>query len=129
MRTVIISAGIVVLGGLSLSGCAGTLPREAAVPAGPPPNVAFYDVAPPGALPLGPIKVTVCDGTRPVVTRRILEAAAVKGGNGVTQLTCHNEGMSMACFSRWTCEGQAVNVLPPPPPPPPPVRKRRSKRR
>lgn len=129
MRRVMIAAAMVTLGGLLLSGCAGVLQQEAATPAGPLPDVTFYSVAPPGAVPLGPIKVTVCDGTRPVVTRRVLEAAALKGANGVTQLTCHNEGMSLTCFSRWTCEGQAVKVLPPPPPPPPPVKKRRSKRR
>ena len=43
------------------------------MPAGPPPNVAFYNAAPPGSQQLGPFKVSVCNGTRPVMTRKVLE--------------------------------------------------------
>ena len=97
--------------------------------AAPPPNAAFYGVAPPGAVPLGSIKVRLCDGDRSTMTVRILEEAVRKGGNGVTQLTCRDQGISMACWHQPACEALAINVPPPPPPPPPKKKPRRAQHR
>jgi hypothetical protein len=126
MRYALIAA----MGGLLLAGCAGTTEVvETTTVVGPPPNVAFYGVAPPGAQPLGPIVVTLCKGNRATMRRRLMEAAAQKGGNGITQLTCGDAGMTMSCWgSRPRCEAQAINIPPPPPPPPPKKKKRHSKR-
>lgn len=88
-------------------------------------NVITYDVAPPNAISLGPVTVTACNGTRDVAVRRIVTAAGGKGGNGITQLACHDQGMSFYCWSSVTCEASALNV--PPPPPPPPVVKPRTR--
>ena len=110
--------------GLFIAGCTSTPPPEEAMPAGPPPNVAFYNAAPPGSQQLGPFKVSVCNGTRPVMTRKVLDEAARLGGDGVTQLTCRTEDTG-SCSRTSVCEGVAINTKPPPPPPPPPRRRRR----
>jgi hypothetical protein len=118
------------LAALAVAGCAATPQPTDALAAAPPPNAAFYGVAPPDAVPLGPVSVTLCDGDRATMTRRILEQAVRKGGNGVTRLTCSNKGMSMTCWRQPTCNAVAINVPPlPPPPPPPPKKKRHAKRR
>jgi hypothetical protein len=128
MRYALIAA----MGGLLVVGCAGTSEvalDSTTVVAGPPANVTFYGVAPPTALPLGPIEVTLCRGNRATMRQRLIEAAAQKGGNGITQLTCGDAGMTMSCWgNRPRCTAQAINI-PPPPPPPPPKKTRRGKRR
>jgi hypothetical protein len=128
MRYALIAA----MGGLFVAGCAGTsevVVDSTTVVAGPPPNVAFYSVAPPTAVPLGPVEVTICRGNRATMRQRLVEAAARKGANGLVGLTCGDAGMTMSCWgSRPHCEAQAINI-PPPPPPPPPKKRRRGKRR
>jgi len=120
-------APFAVLAALAVAGCAATPQATEAIAAAPPPNAAFYGVAPPDAVRLGAVSVTLCDGDRATMTRRILEEAVRKGGNGVTRLTCSDKGLSMTCWRRPTCEAIAINV--PPLPPPPPKVNRRGKRR
>ena len=115
-KSVMRNGAIAIACGFLVAGCAST-PEEAA-PVGPPPNVAFYNAAPAGSTQLGPIKVSLCNGTRPVVTRKLLDEAARLGGNGITQLTCRTETASSSCSHTAECEGMAINVPATPPPPP-----------
>jgi len=122
MRSPIVAAGCLLL----VAGCASDPDRSPDVSASwtPPPNVVTYNVAPPNALPLGPVKEKACNGTREIAVSRLLTAVSRQGGNGVTQLTCSDEGLSFSCLalSSVTCEAIALNVPPPPPPPPPVVK-------
>ena len=122
---------LVALMGCSLlvAGCTSAMDRslDASASVEPTQSVVTYDVAPPNALPLGPVTASVCDGTREVAVRRLLASVSSKGGNGLTQLTCNKEGMSFSCWSSVTCEATALNVPPPPPPPPPVVPRKRVK--
>ena len=124
MRIPIIVAGCLLL----VTGCASDPDRalDSSASVGPAPNVATYDVAPPNALSLGPVKEKACNGTREVAVRRLLTAVSRQGGNGVTQLTCTEERISFSCWSSVICEATALNV-PPPPPPPPVVKPKRVK--
>ena len=89
-------------------------------------TVKIYDVAPPNASPLDQISATACDGPRGAAMDQLLALTSQRGGNGMTQLSCKSEGMSMACWSSETCTAMALNV-PPPPPPPPVVPAKRAK--
>ncbi len=79
-------------------------------------TVRIYDVAPPNASPIDQISATACDGTREAATDQVLKLASQRGGNGIAQLSCKSESMSMACWSSETCTATALNVPPPPPP-------------
>lgn len=123
MRTPIGIAGCVLL----VAGCASDPDRalDASASLEQAQTVVTYDVAPPNALSLGPVKASACNGTREIAVRRIQAAVSRQGGNGVTQLACNTEGISFSCWSSVTCEALALNV--PPPPPPPVVKPKRVK--
>ena len=88
-------------------------------------TVKIYDVAPPNASPIDQVSATACNGTREAATDRVIALASQRGANGITQLSCKTEGISLACWSSATCTAVALNV--PPPPPPPLVRAKRVK--
>lgn len=92
-------------------------------------NVQIYDVAPPNASPLGQLNATACDGTREVATDKLIVMASQRGGNGVAQLSCKEEGISWSCWKSATCTGTAINIPPPPVIPPPTRRKTTVKKR
>jgi hypothetical protein len=81
-------------------------------------SVKIYDAMPPNGTPIEQITATSCDGTRQAATDRLIFLASQRGGNGITQLSCTDQGISMACWSSATCSALAVNVVEPPPPPP-----------
>lgn len=82
-------------------------------------NVKIYDAAPPNASPLEQISATAC-GTQEAATDQLIALTSQRGGNGIAQLSCKDEGFSLACLSSSTCTATALNVVEPPPPPPPP---------
>ena len=92
-------------------------------------NVKIYDVLPPYSTPIEQITATACDGTSEVATDQLISITSQRGGNGLVQLSCTEEGISMACWSSATCTGMAINVVEPPPPPPPKRAKRKAKKR
>jgi hypothetical protein len=93
-------------------------------------TVKIYDVIPPNASPLGQLSATTCDGTREVATDKVIALTSQRGGNGITQLSCKEDGISWSCWKSVTCTATALNVPPPPPirPAPPPTRRNSKKR-
>jgi len=79
-------------------------------------SVKIYDVPPPSAIPLGPVRSTACEGTRDMAMSFLLAEARAKGGNAVSAPVCVESGMSWSCSKSASCEGMAFNVPPPPPP-------------
>jgi len=94
-------------------------------------NVKIYDVAPPNASPLGQLSTTACDGTREVATDKLIAMTSQRGGNGIAQLSCKEEGISLYCWKSAACTGTALNIPPAPvrPIPPPTRRKTNVKKR
>ena len=90
-------------------------------------TVKIYDVAPPNASPLNQISASACDGPREAAVDKLLALTHQRGGNGITQLSCKSEGISMACWSSETCTAMALNVPPPPPPPVIPAKRAKPK--
>jgi hypothetical protein len=132
MRKLIAGPTILAIIGL-VSGCASVPPPEldSTELAAARQNVKLYDVMPPYGSPIEQISATACNGTRERATDRLISMTSQRGGNGLAQLSCTEEGISMACWSSATCTAMAINVVePPPPPPPPPKRaKRKAKKR
>ena len=132
MRKLIAGPTILAIIGL-VSGCASVPPPQTASMdmATARQNVKLYDVMPPYGSPIEQISATACNGTRERATDRLISITSQRSGNGLAQLSCTEEGISMACWSSATCTGMAINVVePPPPPPPPPKRaKRKAKKR
>jgi hypothetical protein len=132
MRKLIAGPTILAIIGL-VSGCASVPPPEfdSTELAAARQNVKLYDEIPPNGSPIEQISATACNGTREAATDRLISITSQRGGNGLVQLSCTEEGISMACWSSATCTGMAINVVePPPPPPPPPKRaKRKAKKR
>lgn len=125
MRIVVVACALIV------SGCAGTseVSTNAADILEPDQVIKIYDVTPAEALSLGPVSANTCNRPRDVARRRLLTAVQRLGGNGVSQLTCTDEGMSWSCWSSAKCEALALNIPPPPPPKPPaPPAKKRPRR-
>lgn len=94
-------------------------------------NVKIFDLAPPNAVPLEQLRATACDGTQEVATDKLIALTSQRGGNGITQLSCKEDGMSWSCWKSATCTATALNIPPPPPvrPAPPPRRKTNVKKR
>ena len=112
-----------------LSGCASApdAAMRAVATTGLDEGVKVYDVAPAGAQSLGPVTATACDGPREVATKRLLGLARNQGANGVSQLSCTDEGISWYCWSRSKCEAIALNIPPPPRSVKPPQRVKRGR--
>lgn len=96
-------------------------------------TVKIYDVAPPNASPIGLITATACDGTREAATDALMLQSMQRNGNGITQISCQNGGMTMACWSTTICTATALAVTEPPPrpvapAPPQPTPKKKAKR-
>jgi hypothetical protein len=132
MRKLIAGPTILAIIGL-VSGCASVPPPQldSTELAAARQNVKLYDEIPPNGSPIEQISATACNGTRERATDRLISITSQRGGNGLAQLSCTEEGISMACWSSATCTAMAINVVePPPPPPPPPKRvKRKAKKR
>lgn len=79
-------------------------------------TVKIYDVAPANSSPLDQISATSCD-TREAATDQLIATTSQRGGNGMAQLSCKDEGFTMACFSSTTCTATALVVTEPPPRP------------
>jgi hypothetical protein len=128
MRKLIAGTTILVMIVL-VSGCTSVQPPQDASMemAGARQNVKLYDVMPPYGSPIEQISATACNGTRERATDRLISIASQRGGNGLVQLSCREEGISMACWSSATCTGMAINVVAPPPPPPPPPKRAKPK--
>lgn len=88
-------------------------------------TIKIYDEIPPNGTPIEQITATACDAPREVATDRLILLTSQRGGNAMTQLSCRDEGLSLACWSSATCTALALNVVEPPPPPV--VRPKRSK--
>lgn len=80
-------------------------------------TVKIYDAMPPYGTPIEQISATACEGTQEVATDRLLLLTNQRGGNGITQLSCRDQGISLACWSSVECTALAINVVEPPPPP------------
>jgi hypothetical protein len=87
-------------------------------------NVKIYDAIPPNGTPIEQLSATACNGTSEAATDRLIALTSQRGGNGIAQLSCTAEGISLACWSSAICTGMAINVVEPPPKPvaPPPKR-------
>ena len=81
-------------------------------PAGDP-NVRIFDAAPANAQSLGPVLVLTCGQPIESAKRRLFNLVLRQGGNGVSGLTCSDEGMSFSCWSRAKCDAVALNIPPP----------------
>jgi hypothetical protein len=77
-------------------------------------QVTVYDTIPPNGAPLEQLTATACDGTRAAATDKLIAMASQRGGNGIAQVSCKDEGISWACWSSATCTGLALNVTIPP---------------
>lgn len=117
-----------------LGGCASVSPPQigSAELAVAKQTVKIYDVAPPNASPIEQLSATACEGTREAATDQLIALTSQRGGNGITQLSCRDEGISMACWSSAICTGTALVVTVPPPrpvaPPPKPAKRKPKKR-
>jgi len=86
-------------------------------------TVKIYDLAPPNASPIEQMNATAC-GSQEAATDQLIALTSQRGGNGIAQLSCKDEGFSMACWSSAsTCTGTALVVTTPPPVAPPPKAK------
>lgn len=81
-------------------------------------NVKIYDAIPQYGTAIDQISATACNGTREAATDKLIALASQRGANGISQLSCTTEGISMACWSSATCTGTALTVTEPPPPKP-----------
>ncbi len=119
MRKIIIGPAVLAAIVL-LSGCASvpSAPSTAMELATVRQNVKIYDVMPQYGKPIEQLTATACDGTREIATDKLMSMTSRRGGNGLTQLSCTSEDISLSCWKSATCTAMAINVVEPPPPPP-----------
>ena len=77
-------------------------------------TLTIYDgVPPPVATSMGPVRVTVCNGTIRGAKKQ-LEALVIKrGGTGMSHPICHEEGIGWTCWSTAVC-GATAYIVPRP---------------